>query len=64
MPDYLIYIIISSAVLVLITIGLVVALMIKVQYITRYFNNRKFKISMKLEVDPMTHVDKFVFRVF
>lgn len=64
MPEYVQYLIISIAVLSVIMIGLAVYLLIKVQYITQYFNNRKFKLSMKLEVDPQTHKDKFVFHIF
>lgn len=64
MPEYVEYLIISIAALSLIAIGLAAFLIIKVQYITQYFNNRKFKLSMKLEVDPESHKDKFVFHIF
>lgn len=64
MPEYVQYLIISIAALSLIMIGLAVFLIVKLQYITQYFNNRKFKLSMKLAVDPNTHVDKFIFTIF
>lgn len=64
MPEYVEYLIISIAVLSLIMIGLATFLIVKLQYITQYFNNRKFKLSMKLAVDPITHVDKFIFTIF
>jgi len=64
MPEYVEYLIISIAVLSLIMIGLAAFLIVKLQYITQYFNNRKFKLSMKLAVDPFTHVDKFTFTIF
>jgi len=64
MPEYVQYLIISIAVLSLIMIGLATFLIVKLQYITQYFNNRKFKLSMKLAVDPITHVDKFIFTIF
>ncbi len=64
MPEYVEYLIIAIASLVVIVAGLAVYLLVKVQYITQYFNNRKFKLSMKLEVDPVSHKDKFVFHIF
>lgn len=64
MPDYIEYIIISLAVVSVIIIALIVLLIIRVQYLRQYFNSRKFKLTMKLEVDPVSHLDKFVFYIF
>lgn len=64
MPEYIEYLIISLVALALIMAVLLVVVILKVQYLRQYFNSRKFKLSMKLEVDPVTHKDKFVFYIF
>jgi hypothetical protein len=64
MAEYLEYIIISLAVLSVLIVALLAILLLKVQYLRQYFNSRKFKLSMKLEVDPSTHLDKFVFYIY
>lgn len=64
MAEYLEYIIITLAVLSVLIVALLAILLLKVQYLRQYFNSRKFKLSMKLEVDPSTHLDKFVFYIY
>lgn len=64
MPEYIPYLIISITILLVFVLAILGIVLAKLQYLRQYFNSRKFKLSMKLEVSSLTRDDKFVLHIY